>query len=178
MKKILSMIIAVGMIIGVGIKFNVFSMNNLLSKDQQDAILSQRIIRESIPQTDCQSFLSQRFIPLIPFLTSLNIDQCDLLRAIDMAMQQVGRIQATGDQWYTFTTLPAVVQHALRLYIKQPPANPTLQERAAAIAQRLQQSASSTTKLSAEQPSSADKEKTRTQEPIEFDNDDNDDDTE
>jgi WD40 repeat protein len=54
------------------------------------------------------------------FITHLNIDQCDLLQAFDMAIKEKGRIDATEDQWHTFTTFPKPLRDALRIYIKEP----------------------------------------------------------
>lgn len=111
------------------------------------------------------------------FLASLNIDQCNLLRAIDMAMQQTGRIHATTAQWDTLTTFPETIQRILRLYIKQPAAGLTYEEQIAELDRRQQQSASSsTTKRSDDSLSQQTKKKTGTQEPMDLGNDDHDDD--
>ena len=53
------------------------------------------------------------------FLDLTTIDQCELLQAFDMAIQEKGRIQATKEQWHTFRTFPESIQDALRLYIRQ-----------------------------------------------------------
>ncbi len=60
------------------------------------------------------------------FLSTLNIDQCELLQAFEMmaTRERLGKplmpIEATEDQWYTFATFPKAVRDALRQYIKEP----------------------------------------------------------
>lgn len=123
------------------------------------------------------------------FIEHLNLDQCDLLRALQMMWQKMqlkkgaNAIPATTQQWETFTTFPKPVQETLNMYIEKPAEGPTHQERQAAFEQRQQASSSSTaTKRTTEQPSQQVEKKARTQEPTtplpeesEGDHDDDDD---
>lgn len=72
------------------------------------------------------------FLQVKDFSDHLNIDQCDLLQAFDMAISDTGRIQATIGQWQTFTTFPQSMQNRLNIFIR-PPRQISMEERAANI---------------------------------------------
>lgn len=57
-------------------------------------------------------------LPSISLFDKCNIDQIELLIGLNMTFKELGRIQASNEQWHAFKTLPLAVQKKLEKRIK------------------------------------------------------------